>query len=586
VVIFVYSALIFSAALVYWQVRNFDFVDYDDNLYVYDNQHVLAGLNLQNIEWAFTTGHASNWHPLTWLSLMLDCSIFGGKPGPMHLVNVAFHIANTLLLFAVFNRMTKRIWPSAFVAALFALHPLHIESVAWITERKDVLSTLFWLLTMLAYIRYVEKPSAGRYIIALSFFTLGLMSKPMLVTLPFVLLLLDYWPLSRFLNSKFSILNLLYEKIPFFILAAVSSIVTYLTQRAYGSVAGFEVRLLGDRIANAFLSYSLYIVKTFWPQNLAAHYPSRAVGSIELWQLVLSALLLAGVSLLVLRFWKTQRYLFVGWFWFIVTLVPVIGIVQVGKAAMADRYAYIPCTGLFIMLAWGLSELFSKWLYRKYALGMFAAIVLIALGIDTYRQAGFWKDGVTLFSHTIEVTRNNSFAYYNLGTAYVDSGRYQDAIESFKQAIKIKPNYFDAIYNLGVAFSKIDRYQDAVEAYKQAIIVTKDAKTYVNLGAAYLSLGLYQDAIDAYQQAVKINPDLMEAHFNLGLVYAGIGHFQDAAESFKQAIRIRPDYVDAHFKLGIVYLTAGDKASALEEYKILKSLGARQADQLYSLINK
>jgi tetratricopeptide (TPR) repeat protein len=675
VIIFVYSALILSTLLVFWQVRNFDFVDYDDDVYVYDNPNVFSGLNVQNIKWAFTTGHAANWHPLTWLSLMLDCQIFGAKPGPMHLVNIAFHIVNTILLFAIFNRMTGKIWPSAFVAALFALHPLHIESVVWITERKDVLSTLFWLLTMLAYIRYVDKPSTGRYVIVIILFALGLMSKPMLVTLPFVLLLIDYWPLNRFsisnfqfpnLNwqsaignrqsvTRFPILNLLYEKVPFFALAAVSSVVTYLTQRAYGAVTDFEVHLLGDRIANAFLSYATYIGKMFWPQNLAAYYPARAVGSITLWQFVSCALLLGGVSLLVILLRRVHMYLLIGWFWFLGTLAPVIGIIQIGEEAMADRYAYIPLIGLFIMLAWGLPELLSKFPYRRFTLGISAAIVLTALGINTHRQAGFWKDGCTLFSHTIEVTHNNSFAYHNLGAAFLGLGRYQDAIEAFKQAIRIKPHYHKAIYNLGVAYAKIDRYQDAIEAYKQAIVVKPDfAEAYNNLGNAYLSLGRYQEAIDAYQQAVKIKPDLMEAHFNLGFIYsnlgryqdaiesfkrtisispdyarayfglgfvygnlgryqdaiesfkhaikikpdlmeayfnlgvacANLGRYQDAIESFKQTIKIKPDYVDAHLKLGMVYLTIGDKVSALEEYKILKSLGAKQADQLYNSIYK
>jgi tetratricopeptide (TPR) repeat protein len=621
IIVFVYSALILSTLLVFWQVRNFDFVDYDDDCYVYDNPHVFTGLNAQNIKWAFTTGHASNWHPLTWLSLMLDCQFFGAKPGPMHLVNVAFHIVNTILLFVVFNRMTKKIWPSAFVAALFALHPLHIESVVWITERKDVLSTLFWLLTMLAYIRYVDKPSTGRYVIAIILFALGLMSKPMLVTLPFVLLLLDFWPLNRFLNSKFSILNSIVEKIPFFVLAAVSCVVTYLTQRAYGSITDFEVHLLGDRIANAFLSYAAYIGKMFWPQNLAAYYPARAVGSITLWQFVLCALLIGGVSLLVLLFRRVHMYLLVGWFWFLGTLVPVIGVVQIGEEAMADRYAYIPLIGLFIMLAWGLPELLSKFPYRKFALGISAAIVLTALGINTYRQAKFWKNGRTLFSHTIEVTQNNYFAYHNLGAAFLGLGRYQDAIEAFKQAIRIKPHYYKAIYNLGVAYAKIGRYRDAIEAYKQAIIIQPDyAEAYNNLGNACLSLGLNQEAIDAYQQAVLIKPDLTEAHFNLGFVYTNLGRYQDAIEpykrtininpdyvrayfslgfvyghlgryqdaidSYKQAIKIKSDFADAHFNLGMVYLTTGDKASALEEYKILKSLGVKQADQLYNLIYK
>jgi tetratricopeptide (TPR) repeat protein len=691
VVVFVYSALILSTLLVFWQVRNFDFTGYDDNSYVYENQRVLNGLTCDSIIWAFTTCHTGYWHPLTWLSFMLDCQIFGAKPGLIHIVNVAFHIVNTILLFAIFNRMTGRIWPSAFVAALFALHPLHIESVAWIAERKDVLSTLFWLLTILAYIRYVDRPSTGRYVIAIILFALGLMSKPMLVTLPFVLLLLDYWPLNRICNRQSSIdirqfLRLLLEKVPFFIIASVLGVITFLAQRSSGVMTSIGSFPLKDRIANAFLSYAKYTAKLFVPQKLAVFYPGDI---IQPWQTMMSFSLLMMITILVIRFARSRRYLPVGWFWFVGTLVPVIGLIQVGGQAYADRYTYIPYIGLFMMIGWGLPDFLSKWSQRKFILGLAMIMVLVTLGILAHQQVGFWKNGITLFSRAVEVTQNNDVAHnelgnaylrvgrcqeaieaykraikikpdfaeshYNLGVTYLNIGNFQDALESCRQAIKIKPDYAEAYnglgsaclhlgryqdalesckqaidikpdfaeahYNLGVIYDKLGRWQDSIEAYKQVIKIKADfAVAYNNLGVAYLnigsfqealescrqainikpdyveahnnfgnaclSLGRYQEAIETYQRVLKIKPEYAEAHYNLGVAYGNIGNYQEEIESYKRAIRIKPDFADAHYNLGVTYLTIGDKASAFEEYKLLKTLGAKQADQLYNSIHK
>jgi tetratricopeptide (TPR) repeat protein len=618
IVIFIYSALILSTLLVFWQVRNFDFVNYDDKIYVYENPHVLHGLTRAGVIWAFTTNQSANWHPLTWLSHMLDCEFLGQNPGRMHLINLFIHLANALLLFMTLRKMTAALWQSAFVAAAFALHPMHVESVAWIAERKDVLSTLFWLLTMLAYLAYVRRPGVFRYTLTLILFTLGLMAKPMLVTLPFVLLLLDYWPLSKIRNLELAIRNLLLEKVPFFILAAASSVITYLVQRSGRAVISIESFSLKDRIANAFLSYARYTGKFFWPQNLAAFYPFNA-DRFPYWQIVSCALLLLGIFILVIYFGPKHRYLVVGWFWFVGTLVPVIGLVQVGWQSYADRYTYIPYTGLFIMLAWGLPELLSGWPYRKIVLGMAASITLIALGTGAYRQAGCWKNGYVLFSHAIKVTADNYFAYNNLGVAYEHLGRYQDAIEAYHQAVRIKPDYAqahfnlgnaclilgryqdaieayqqavrikpdfaEAYFNIGIAFYKFGRYQDAVESYKQYIKIKPDfADAYVTLGAAYDKLGRIQDAIESWKQAVRIRPDFAEVYSNLGAAFYKLGRYQEAIESLKQAVRIKPNYVDAHSNLGIIYVATGDKASALEEYKILKTLDAKQADQLYNLI--
>jgi tetratricopeptide (TPR) repeat protein len=637
-VIFVYAVLICSTLLVFQQVRNFDFVNHDDDVYVYENPHVLNGLTIEGVISAFTSSYAANWHPLTWLSLMLDCQLFGTNAGWMHLINLFVHLANTLLLFAVLKKMTGSLWRSAFVAAAFALHPMHVESVAWIAERKDVLSALFLLLTVAAYAGYVKCPSVFRYTAALALFALGLMAKPMLVTLPFVLLLLDYWPLNRLapqplktsgrkprtpapVHDGHAILyKIIVEKIPFFVLAAVSSGITFLVQRAGGAMDNSKALALQDRAANAFLSYVKYIGKMFWPEPLAAFYPFDA-HRFTLWQAAMYALPLLVVSIFVIRFGRNHRYLPVGWFWFVGTLVPVIGLVQVGEQSCADRYTYIPYIGLFVIIAWGLPELLSKWPRRKPALGLSMVIVLTALGIGARQQTSYWRNSLTLFSHAIEVTQNNYVAYNGLGVAYIQLGRwqeaievlgqairiepdyavahtnlgvsykglgrYQDAIDAHKQALRIKPDYAEAHNNLGVAYGSLGRWQEAIEAFKQAVRIKPDhAGSYNNLGIACGSLGRWQEAIEAHKQALRIMPDYAEAYCNLGLAYGMLGRYQEAIESYQQAIRIKPDFVEAHYNLGVAYLMTGDKSWALEEYKILKTLGAEQANKLFNLMNK
>ncbi|MGD0573648.1 MAG: tetratricopeptide repeat protein [Sedimentisphaerales bacterium] len=581
-VIFTYFVLILGTLLVFRQVHNFAFVNYDDTDYVYENPHVLNGLTGDGIIWAFTTNHTANWHPLTWLSLMLDCQLFGANPGWMHLVNLLLHIANTLLLFALLRKMTGALWPSAFVAAAFAIHPMHVESVAWIAERKDVLSTLFLLLTLAAYVSYVKRRSLFRYMLTVLLFALGLLVKPMLVTLPILLLLLDYWPLERIRGlrtedrerktegvfQKLSAGQLIAEKIPFIALSLVSSVITFLVQLRGSAVAHIDALSLKARIANAFISYTRYTGKLFWPQNLAVFYPFDA-DSFAFWQVVMCVLLLLVISIFVICFGRNQKYLPVGWFWFVATLVPVIGFVQVGQQALADRYTYLPYTGLFIMIAWGLPELLSKskWPQKKIGIGLSMVIVLTTLGICTHQQVSYWNNSFTLFSHAIEVTQNNYIAYNNLGVAYNSVGRYQDAIEAYKQTIRIKPDH-ETYFNLGVACGKLGRQQDEVEAYKQAIRIKPDyALAYINLGDAYNNLGRYQDAIETYKRVIIIKPDYAEAYFNLGVAYGELGHQQDEIEAYKQAIRIKPDYAEAYYNLGVSYEDLGRYQDAVEAYK-------------------
>ena len=406
---------------VYWPVHNHQFVNYDDNVYVTENQTIHSGPTLQNIKWAFTTGYASNWHPLTWLSLMLDCRLFGINAPAHHIVNLLFHIANTLLLLIVLNRMTKQLWPSAFVAALFALHPLHVESVAWVAERKDVLSTLFWLLTMLAYA--ICRASIGRPLLfTLVLFVLGLMSKPMLVTLPFVLLLLDYWPLGRLFNPRFSIIRLLLEKLPFIIFSAASSIITFIVQQKGGAMAAIPFK---ERIANTAISYLTYIGKMFWPAHLAVFYPHPA-GFISAAKAISYALTLILITAILLYYGRRYKYLAVGWLWYLGTLVPVIGIVQVGSQAMADRYAYVPLIGLFVIIAFTIAELAPKIPFRKIFLTVLAAAVLIACVIATSIQLKFWKNSFLLFEHTLAVIQGNSIMQNNSANVIIDQGKPED----------------------------------------------------------------------------------------------------------------------------------------------------------------
>jgi len=611
-VLSIYFALAVSTLLVFWQIRNFDFINYDDPAMVYENPNIQTGITLKTIKWAFYNDYWCMWHPLTWFSHMLDWQLFGSNAGGHHLVNLIFHIANTLLLFTVLNKMTGSLWPSAFAAALFALHPLHVESVAWVAERKDVLSTFFWLLSMLAYARYVKKPNAASYLLTLLIFALGLMAKPMLVTLPFVLLLLDYWPLNRLIpqtitssdrqrrkfaptaNNLPTLYRIVIEKVPFFALSVISSVITFLVQRSGGAVAGINSLALNHRIANVFLSYAQYIEKMFWPSNLAVFYPFDT-GSISFWQAAACALLLLGISLFVVRLGRNQRYLLLGWFWFVGTLIPVIGIVQVGLQTYADRYTYIPYIGLFIMLAWGLPQLLSKWIsassvespHQKIVLGVLMVLVLTALGIFANRQVSYWKNNFTLFSHANEVTQNNYVAYNNLGTSYGKLGRWQDEIEACKKAIKINPDYADAHCNLGFAYGNLGRWPEAIDASKQAIRIRPDyAEAHSNLGVAYYKLGRYQEAIKEFGQAVKIRPDYADSHYNLGNAYGKLGRHQEAIDAFKQAVRIKPDDAEAHGNLGFAYLEMGDRNSALAEYNILKSLNSQFANDLLNQINQ
>ena len=548
--------LVIATLSIYWEVKEFEFIDYDDYLYVVENPHVHGGLSLKSVAWAFRTSDAANWHPLTWFSHLLDIELYGLNPGPHHLTSLFFHIINTLLLFLTFHRMTGAVWRSGFVAALFALHPLHVESVAWIAERKDVLSTFFWMLTMLSYAWYIEHRKMSRYLLTLLLFMMGLMAKPMVVTLPFVLMLMDYWPLARFqaaikvgVEKKVKYTHLVLEKVPLIVITVISSFITIIIQTKGGAVENYPLNI---RFANAIVSYVRYIGKTIWPSHLAVFYPHP--GMWPWWQVIVSFVLLGVVTFLVISSLRMQPYLAVGWLWYLGTLVPVIGLVQVGSQAMADRYTYVPLIGLFIMFAWGCYDLFEGWRYKKSGFTLFALVSLSGLMAVTWIQVGYWQNSIKLFSHAIEVTSNNLIAYNSLGAAFEREGRFEEAIRYFSKMIEINPYAADAYFNLGNVLASQGDDKGAINRYMEALKYDqRHAKAHYNLGTVFQRGGQFDQAIDHYIKALQIDPNYAEAHNNLGSIFALQGRADDAIHHFQAAIQIRPDYVGAHRNLKKIF---------------------------------
>ncbi|MCX5848603.1 MAG: tetratricopeptide repeat protein [Deltaproteobacteria bacterium] len=517
-IVYVFLAVVTLA--VFWQVNRYDFVNIDDIIYITENNFVRSGITLDGFRWTFITTYAEFWHPLTWLSLMLDSQIYGLNAGGYHVTNLILHILSTLLLFWLFCRMTGAVWKSAFVAALFALHPLHVESVAWIAERKDVLSAFFWMLTLCLYVYYTEKPAIRRYLLVLFFFICALMSKSMVVTLPLILILLDYWPLGRFESKKDNlILWQLKEKIPFLILSAIFSIATIFAQQN-PTAKNFS---LGSRIANVPVSFVTYLEKTFWPHNLAVFYPFS--DQLSLWQVLGTALLIIFISIAVIVMIKRLPYLFVGWLWYAITLLPVVGIIQVGRQAMADRYTYLPLIGIGIILAWGIPLLFTNEGTRRKILFPTAIAFLVVLAVLSWKQCGHWKNSVELFGHALQVTTNNYLAHNNLGRALVDEGKIEEAINHYNKAILIMPDHILIYNNRGSAYSKLSRYQLAVEDFNEAIRLKPDyADSYSNRGDAYTKLGQYQLAIKDYNKAINLKPYDADFYSRRGAVYLHQGN--------------------------------------------------------------
>jgi len=509
---------------------------------------------------------------------MLDWQLFGPDPAGHHLTNLIFHIANTLLLFIVLKQMTQTPWPSAFVAALFALHPLHVESVAWIAERKDVLSTLFWLLTIAAYLRYVKHPGVARYLLTLLTFAMGLMAKPMLVTLPFVLLLLDYWPLARvpygqaIVKTDRQILyHLIREKIPFFALSALSSVITFLGARS-SAVIALTVLPIKLRISNALISYVKYIGKMIWPSRLAILYPYPSQ-NISILCAVISAALLLAVTILILRFAANHRYLVTGWFWYLGMLLPVIGLIQVGNQAMADRYTYLPSIGLFIMVAWGTAGLVDKTYLRNIAAAISAGLVLAAMMICTRTQVTHWQNSCTLFKHTLSVTEKNFVIHNAYGNALVNNGRLDEAISQYRLALKSKCEYVEAYNNLGAALAKQGKLDEGIDCFYQALNLKPDyAEPHYNLAVAFKSQGNLDEAINHYRKAIHIKPDHIEAYNDLSIALVKQGKFEEALTNFYRALRLAPDCAVTHSNLGLALSMIGRFDMALQHLQEAASL--------------
>jgi protein O-mannosyl-transferase len=559
---------------VYNPVNHHPFVNYDDDRYVTENPHIRQGLSFDTIRWSLTSTEQANWHPLTWMSHALDYSLFRLNPEGHHFTSVLLHAVNGMLLFLLLMWATGRFGPSIFVALLFALHPINVESVGWVAERKNVLCTLFFFLTLLAYGWYARKPGWARYLLVMASFAASLASKPMAITLPFVLLLLDCWPLERVaqvegtrsLVPAFPWPRLVVEKIPLLLLSAASGVVTMYAQQAGGAVRAVSEFSFGVRISNAIYAYAMYLWKMIWPARLAPLYPHPG-DSLAVWQVVFAACVLAAITALVVKV-RSRRCLLVGWLWFLGTLVPVIGLVQVGDAAMADRYAYIPVIGVFVMIAFGVGDWARE---RKLELGagMAAALTLLALTFATHRQIGFWQSNSGLWSHALAVTQNNFIAEDNLGGALIEEGKEEEAHGHFEAAARINPKDPMSRSNLGAYFQTHDRLPEAVDQYDAVVALTSDAgllaQTYANLGAAQRTLGEDELARNSFEQALKRNSNQFNAWLGLGLLARKQAKFDEAITELSRSLDLRPT-AEGYFELGGTLAQTGRPNQALEAY--------------------
>ncbi len=608
VLLAVCGLLLLAVAVVFGQTVSHDFVNFDDDDYVYDNPHIRGGLTVAGTVWALTAYRSSNWHPLTWLSHMLDYGLYRLKPGGHHLTNVLLHAAAAVVLFLALQRMTGTPWPSAWVAAVFAIHPLRVESVAWVAERKDVLSGLLFMLTLWFYARYVERPASwARYLSVLAAFAMGLTAKPMLVTLPFVLLLLDYWPLGRagsgergagsrergarsgeqeseirrpppaarqsaskysafpLLPAPRSPLSLLVEKIPLFVLAAASCLVTLAAQReAMKPLA--QVAFTG-RVANAAVAYVAYLGKMLYPAGLAVLYP-LPVDPLPAWKVVAAAGVLVAISTAVFAARRKCPCLLFGWLWYLATLAPVIGLVQVGDQAMADRYTYLTQIGLYMAIAWGAAHAAGSWPYRRWLFAGVSVLVVAGLTVCAWQQTRHWRDSTTLWSHTLTCASQNYIAHYNLGLAFAARGQVDEAIAQYRKALEIMPDYVEARTNLGNAFADRGQFDEAIAQFRQALEIRPDcAPAYTGLGNVFADREQIDEAIVQYRKALDIEPGYVNARISLGLILARCGKVDDAIACFRKALDINPFYSLAHYNLGLALVSKGQVNEAIAQYR-------------------
>lgn len=588
------AVFIFS---IYGRVIHYNFISLDDNEYVYENYYVQKGLTSESIKWAFTNTEAGIWIPGTWLSLMTDYELSGLNPGRFHLTNVLIHTANALLLFLLLNGMTRALWKSAFIAGLFAVHPLQVESVAWITERKDVLSIFFMFSAMAAYLKYVKKPGILRYFFVLLIYTAGLMTKPMLVTFPFILLLLDYWPLNRLRTTKeipaglftgkfFHApavgkinLNILVEKIPFLILSSAVSLITLIIGKD-STLKNPDLLTVYSRISNAVLSYAGYIFKILLPRNLAI---SPDMGeTLPFWKtgMVLGALLCVTVLVILLR--KRYPFFFFGWFWYITALLPVTGIFQTGSQLISDRFTYMPVIGIFFMLTYG-GEIILKKLRRPFIPAVFAAAAaLLSLSAVSWVQAGYWRDTLTFFGHAAKVTSSNWIAYNSIGIEYENRGDLSGAVENFSKAAGFNPKYYYANYNLARVYAKLGNFKKAAELYASVVKLKPDfAEAVYNLALTYAKMGKPDEAVKYYKQALNITQDFFEAHYNVALLLQNQGKFDEAAAHFTETLRVNDNNYLAHYYLAQIYTKQKNFPAALKHYSSACSLNPGFAEAHY-----
>jgi Tfp pilus assembly protein PilF len=552
--LWIYLLLAVAVLAAYGQVLHFDFVSYDDPDYITANPHVQAGLTWAGVAWAFRSSFAGNWFPLTWLSHMLDSTLFGLDSGWHHFTNVWIHALSTLLWFAVLKWLTGARWRSALVAFLFALHPLHVESVAWVAERKDVLSGLFWVLTLWSYTAYTARPGSVRYGLTLLLFCLGLMAKPMIVTLPLVLLLLDRWPLRR--GTR------ILEKVPFFAAAITVSVVTVLVHKEVGATASFSLIPAAVRFENSLVSYVAYILQMLWPVDLAVFYP-YPLGSLVV-PAVIAGIALAAVTVLSIREFPRRPYLAVGWLWYLITLLPVIGLIQVGAQERADRYTYIPMIGLALAMVWGVSEALERWPRTRTAL---AAAVCLACLTLTWVQVQYWRDSISLYQHAIDATSGNYVARFNLASVLEKRGDLAGAVAQMRETVRIRPRFALAHSELGQLLARSGQPEEALPELRTAVSLRPDlAEAHIRLGSVLGALGRNDEAAAAFSEGTRLQPENGDAHYNFGIVLAQAGKLQDAAREFRATVNLRPADAEARFNLGIALARLGQTDEAAAQF--------------------
>jgi len=577
-ILLIYLALVAITLAVFLQVSQHDFICLDDPVYVTSNNDIQSGITPKGVLWAFYTDHAKLWHPLTWISLMLDHQLYGLNTGGYHVTNLILHILSTLLLFELLKRMTGAVWRSAFVAALFAIHPLHVETVSWVTKRKDVLSGFFWMLTLFLYVYYTEKPAIQRYLLVLLCYACAVMSKPMVVTLPVIMILLDYWPLSRLRigikNKKGSlILWQLKEKTPFFILSMVSVFSVFYIHRVRGNP--LEVGPpFASRLANAFFSFMAYLHKTFWPRDLSFFYPFS--DQIPLWQVLGSAGMIVVISFAILMAMKRLPFLFVGWAWYAITIAPVIGIIFNSDRTMSDNYTYLPSIGIFILTAWSVPLLFPRQGWRQKILATAGMLLIAVLALMAWKQCGYWKDNATISRHSLEIEKNNYMAHNVLGSALLTEGKPEEAISQYNESIRLKPGYAHTYVGRGRVYEKLGQYQRALNDFNHAIsLAPYSSDAFNSRGLVYVKLGRHQQALHDFNQAISLNPSESDAYLNRAMVYEKLGQYQKSIHDYN---RINPGDADAFNNRGTVFYKLGRYQQAINDYSHAIRLQPEHAD--------